>query len=795
MPLADDAPIPDADPSDETGHPSPERGTESVADEIACPFLPKGETVGRYEIVAPLSRGPFGPTYRGRDRVLGREVMIKEFLPAALAMRSDSLDMVPLSLRLAPDLDRARECFVEDARSLSTLQRAPFLARVVDLVEAYSTFYLVLDLVAGISLEDRLHGGKCLRPEEADRLSRALLEALLPLHEAGLLHGDINPANIMLDMSGRPTLINIGSTRAASAMRIPALAALTRANYAAPEQLDDEAPGPWTDIYSLAAALHCAIVGHPPPDAADRLQSDGYRRLATLAPAGFASAILAGIDRGLELAPTDRPQSVAAWQAMLWPANAPRALMAALPSQMEAIAAEPERPTRHRGRSFWIAAGAAALLGVAAAGGFHFLGGTRLLLEAFSSPSKPPRPEAADKSTRLAMERAEAQSRQAALEEIKRNRQTDKATLEAVEREMQRHEEARKKEEAEAAEAARHRRQEEEQAILKKLEAEAEAKRQSEAAAAAKQQADAEAEAKRQSEAEAKRLAATLDLKAAETEETALRLSRIDRQHVQVALNALGFDAGEFDGSLGGQTRKTIAQWQQGHKLPPTGFLTADQIQTILKDAPPQAIADFDALQDPRRAEANELALRLVTLDRQHVQVALSALSFDPGDIDGIFGPRTRQMIATWQTSRDDAPTGYLTAIELHVLMKDAATAISTYDETLEPTRAEAREAALNLTPLDRQHVQVALTARGFDTWGSDGRFGPRTRQMVSAWQKARTLPASGFLTASDMQALLKEAAAAIEKFDLTPKTPPAKVRNAQPTDDASPEQQPDAAR
>jgi peptidoglycan hydrolase-like protein with peptidoglycan-binding domain len=83
-----------------------------------------------------------------------------------------------------------------------------------------------------------------------------------------------------------------------------------------------------------------------------------------------------------------------------------------------------------------------------------------------------------------------------------------------------------------------------------------------------------------------------------------------------------------------------------------------------------------------------------------------------------------------------------------------------------ERTAAEAAENAQHLTPLDRQHVQVALTSLGFDTNGSDGSFGLRTREEIAAWQKARNLPATGYLTASQAQTLFRESAPAIAAFD-----------------------------
>ena len=72
----------------------------------------------------------------------------------------------------------------------------------------------------------------------------------------------------------------------------------------------------------------------------------------------------------------------------------------------------------------------------------------------------------------------------------------------------------------------------------------------------------------------------------------------------------------------------------------------------------------------------------------------------------------------------------------------------------------------MRLPVLDRQHLQVALTALGFNTGGTDGAFGARTREMIAAWQKARNNPPTGFLTGAQNQALLREAAPAIARFD-----------------------------
>jgi peptidoglycan hydrolase-like protein with peptidoglycan-binding domain len=80
--------------------------------------------------------------------------------------------------------------------------------------------------------------------------------------------------------------------------------------------------------------------------------------------------------------------------------------------------------------------------------------------------------------------------------------------------------------------------------------------------------------------------------------------------------------------------------------------------------------------------------------------------------------------------------------------------------------QAEAAERDLRLEPTDRQRLQVALTSLGFDTRGDDGVFGPRSREMIVHWQRARRHSATGFVTRAQQQAILKEASAALSEYD-----------------------------
>src|SRR5262249_4072262 len=87
-------------------------------------------------------------------------------------------------------------------------------------------------------------------------------------------------------------------------------------------------------------------------------------------------------------------------------------------------------------------------------------------------------------------------------------------------------------------------------------------------------------------------------------------------------------------------------------------------------------------------------------------------------------------------------------------------------DPAAQKVAAEAAETALKLSLADRSRIQQALTLLGFDTHGADGVFGPRSREMIQSWQRARQLPVTGFPTAAEQQALLGEAAPALAKYD-----------------------------
>ncbi len=541
--------------------------------------LPAGARLRGYEILAVLGHGGFGVTYRAHDETLGRDVAIKEYLPTAVAVREDGTTVLPRSTALADEFRWGRERFLQEARTLARLDGAPAILRVFDFLEANGTAYMVMALLEGEPLEQRLRHDGCLSQPAIEGLLYPLLDGLAAVHAAGFLHRDIKPDNIMLDAKSAPTLIDFGASRAPTAGGTAAMTAIFTPGYAAAEQFTSARQGPWTDIYGLGATLYHAIVGRPPPSAFDRMVRDTYEPLAKLRPAGFSLAFLAAVDAGLRLRAADRPQSIADWRAIFEPSSAPDRPAAA-------VSPEPKR-----GLGLWLGLAAAAIL--ALAGGSYYF--------ATSQPSVPATAVAG--AEKAAQDKA-VQMEQAELARLREEAAAREKADQAAALRRQFEEEVRRKIEAEAAEMKRL-----EEEAKQKADAEAAAKRKADAEAAAKQRADAEAAAKQRADAEAaaKRKAEEAERKPAEVAEAALQLGKIDRQHIQVALVALAFGGSLLDGTLGTGSREMIAAWQKARNQPVTGFLTGPQKEALLQEAA-AAVTKFDDEQKKIEEEKKKAA-------------------------------------------------------------------------------------------------------------------------------------------------------------------------------------------
>ncbi|MBU8875093.1 protein kinase [Reyranella sp. MMS21-HV4-11] len=444
--------------------------------EVDYVSLKAGQTIGRYEIVSVLGQGGFGITYRARDVQLGREVAIKEYLPSALAVRQDGSTVLPRTTKMADDFGWGRDRFVTEGRTLASLHRVPAIVQVFDFLEANGTAYIVMELLSGATLEDRINNGGRLKPEEVDRILWPLLDGLEQVHAAGFLHRDIKPANILLDAAGNPTLIDFGASRAAMVGRTAAMTAIFTPGYAAAEQMTSAKQGPWTDIYGLSATIYHAIAGKAPPNAFDRMLDDCYEPLARIASPGFSPGLLAGIDAGLTVAARDRPQSIAGWRPILGMTSAPEpgatmvmgkaddppaGRVSVLGPATPPVAADAPLPPPTKSKAgLW--AGIAVVLLLALGGGGYYAMATRgpdpemVKARAAAESAEEARRQAAEEADKLRAEKAEQDAKAKAEQEARAKANLEakqKADAEAARRQFE--EDTRRKVENEIAEKKR----------------------------------------------------------------------------------------------------------------------------------------------------------------------------------------------------------------------------------------------------------------------------------------------------------------------------------------------------
>ena len=682
--------------------------------------LPAGTRLRSYELVSVLGQGAFGITYRARDTTLNRDVAIKEYLPTSLALREGGTTVLPRSTELAEEFVWGRERFLDEARTLVKLEDVPAVVRVIDFLEANGTAYMVMALARGETLDQRIRREGPLPPPGVERMLYPLLDGLEQVHDVGFLHRDIKPANIILDARGNPTLIDFGAARAAMAGRSTAMTAIFTPGYAAAEQFTSAKQGPWTDIYGLSATLYHAITGRTPPSAFDRMLDDTYKPLVGLSPEGFAPGLLVGIDAGLAVRGAGRPQSIADWRTVLSTTDMPG-------DQATVALPRPKGPEKARvtataavlaGRKRLGLWAAAAVAVVVLAGGAYYA-----LAPKSSSSLVDPQALKAEDLERLLTERraadAAAAEKKKLEEEAQRQADADAKAKEAADADLAKAREQRQKAEAElaklkadmearrqaeaaqrdqAATAARRALEEAEQrnkaeaelAALRK--ADEEAKQQAAAAAAIRQQADEAAQRKAEAEAAALRQAEEEAAKKAVAEAEAKRQADEVLARAQAERKRADEEAARQKAEL--ETRQK-ADAEAKAKVEADAKQKAEAAAKQKAEAETKAKAEAEAAAEKKAAETAENALRLATVDRQRLQVALTSLGFDTRGTDGTFGPRSREMIAAWQQKNGAPATGFVSATQRDQLLRSAAAAVGKYDEEqkkLEDDKKKAEE-------------------------------------------------------------------------------------------------------
>ncbi|WP_399030002.1 serine/threonine-protein kinase [Streptomyces sp. 15-116A] len=225
-------------------------GTEGQSGDGPAP--PNARVIaGRYRVEARLGRGGMGVVWRATDQLLGRDVAVKE-LPVDETLSAE-------------DARRQRERTLREARALAQLSH-PNIIVVHDVVEDDERPYIVLELIDGCSLADRIATRGALDAAEAARIGIELLGALRAAHAAGVLHRDLKPANVLLENgTDRVVLTDFGIAQVAGATTLTETGSFVGSpEYTAPERMSGTRTGPESDLWSLGALLCTALSGESP---------------------------------------------------------------------------------------------------------------------------------------------------------------------------------------------------------------------------------------------------------------------------------------------------------------------------------------------------------------------------------------------------------------------------------------------------------------------------------------------------------------------------------------------------
>ena len=226
---------------------------------------------GKYRIERVLGQGGFGNTYVGYNTEFEETVAIKEFFMRGVTERDETTCVVSVSnADNVQQFEEQREKFKKEARRLRKLKNK-HIVKVHDLFEENGTAYYVMDYVDGENLAERLkRTGRPMTENEVNAILPQILDALKAVHDAGIWHLDLKPANIMLDKAGNVKLIDFGASKQLNAQKGGATAstAISYTNgYAPREQMEQNYDkfGPWTDIYALGATLYNLLTNNKPP--------------------------------------------------------------------------------------------------------------------------------------------------------------------------------------------------------------------------------------------------------------------------------------------------------------------------------------------------------------------------------------------------------------------------------------------------------------------------------------------------------------------------------------------------
>ncbi len=242
----------------------------------------EGTPFGRYRLIELLGQGGMGEVWRAYDTTIDRVVALKVLLP---------------HFAKDPDFDKR---FRREARTAARLDD-PHIVPIHDVGEIDGRLYVTMRLINGVDLQTLLKSGP-LPPQRAVHIIDQIASALHTAHQAGLVHRDVKPSNILLAHNDFAYLIDFGIARSATDTKLTSEGSTIGTwAYMAPERFQTGDVQPSSDIYALACVLFECLTGEPPfPGSTLEQIAVGHMVAPPPRPSEVSGAVPSGLDRVIE---------------------------------------------------------------------------------------------------------------------------------------------------------------------------------------------------------------------------------------------------------------------------------------------------------------------------------------------------------------------------------------------------------------------------------------------------------------------------------------------------------------
>lgn len=260
---------------------------------------------GQYLVGKCLGQGGFGITYLGWDQFLDLPVAIKEYYPTEMVTRNSAKNPSVINTGVHPPeiYQNFRSRFLREAKALAKFNNVPEIVRILNFFEENNTAYIIMDFIPGMNLREytKSRGGR-LSPRETMTLMKPILRAMGQVHQAGYVHRDIAPDNIMVSKDGGAKLLDFGAVRYVENKNPEETSTqvILKHGFAPPEQYESHGDlGPWSDEYALCGTIYYCLTGRVPPEAPKRMFQDTHPQWKAIP--GLPRSQAEALEKGMSL--------------------------------------------------------------------------------------------------------------------------------------------------------------------------------------------------------------------------------------------------------------------------------------------------------------------------------------------------------------------------------------------------------------------------------------------------------------------------------------------------------------